>query len=178
MDVKPATAPFQGRGGAGKSGQRSGLWMSWRRSRPSLKPAVGDCTAFAFAIQRTSKAVRRRWCRVRWISCSVSAMGSTTFQLTKTYGDAAASYTRVITKPLAASVRIAKGGIELPITAFAVDAATGKVTLNVAPLANVEIRAGFVFDTPARFDTDRLDVALDAFDAGRVVSLSLVEIAP
>ena len=103
---------------------------------------------------------------------------TTTFQLTKTYGDAAASYTRVITKPIAASVRIAKGGVELPANAFTVDATTGKVSLNVAPLANVEIRAGFVFDTPARFDTDRLDVSLDAFDAGRVVSLSLVEVAP
>ena len=103
---------------------------------------------------------------------------TTTFQLSKAYGDVAASYTRPITKPVAASVRIAIGGSELVPTAFTSDAATGKVTLVIAPLAGVEVRAGFVFDTPARFDTDRLDVALDAFDAGRVVSLSLVEIAP
>jgi uncharacterized protein (TIGR02217 family) len=102
---------------------------------------------------------------------------NTVFQLTKTYGDAAASYTRTIAKPVMASVRIAKGGVELPANGFTLDAVTGKVTLTVAPLAGVEVRAGFSFDTPARFDTDRLDVALDAFDAGRVVSLSLVEVA-
>lgn len=101
---------------------------------------------------------------------------ATVFQLTKTYGDAAGNYARIITKPIVASVRLAKGGVELLPAAFTVDALTGKVTLTVAPLAGVEVRAGFTFDTPARFDSDRLDVALDAFDAGRVVSLSLVEV--
>jgi uncharacterized protein (TIGR02217 family) len=99
------------------------------------------------------------------------------FQLTKTYADSAGTYVRAITKPVIGSVKMSKGGVELAATAFTVDAATGKVTLNVAPLTGAEVRAGFVFDTPARFDTDRLDVALDAFDAGRVVSLALVEIA-
>jgi uncharacterized protein (TIGR02217 family) len=100
-----------------------------------------------------------------------------TFQLTKTYSDSAATYVRSITKPVAGSVRIAQGGVELAASAFIVDSVTGRVTLSVPPLAGVQVRAGFTFDTPARFDTDRLDVALDAFDAGRVVSLSLVEIA-
>lgn len=99
-----------------------------------------------------------------------------TFQLTKSYGDAAGSYNRLIKKPVVGSVRIAKGGTEL-MAGFSVDAATGLVTLTIAPAIGVEVRAGFAFDTPARFDADRLDVALDAFDAGRVVSLSLVEVA-
>ncbi len=103
---------------------------------------------------------------------------NTVFQLTKAYGDSAASYARVITKPIRASVRIDVGGVELPSSGFSLDVSAGKVTLAVAPLAGVDVRAGFIFDTPARFDTDRLDIALDAFDAGRVVSLSLVEIAP
>jgi uncharacterized protein (TIGR02217 family) len=100
------------------------------------------------------------------------------FQLTKTYGDAAASYVRIIAKPVLGSVRIAKAGVELAASGFVVDAATGVVTLTQAPPTGVEIRAGFSFDTPARFDSDRLDVALDAFDAGRVVTLALVEVAP
>ena len=103
---------------------------------------------------------------------------TTAFQLTKTYADAAGSYARPISKPNPTSVRIAKGGVEVPASGFNLDVSMGIVTLNVAPLAGVEVRAGFTFDTPARFDSDRLDVALDAFDAGRVVSLSLVEIAP
>jgi uncharacterized protein (TIGR02217 family) len=101
-----------------------------------------------------------------------------TFQLTKTYGDSAGTYVRAITKPVLGSVRIAKAGVELAASGFALDGATGLVTLTQAPALGVEIRAGFSFDTPARFDTDRLDVALDAFDAGRVVTLSLVEVAP
>jgi uncharacterized protein (TIGR02217 family) len=100
------------------------------------------------------------------------------FQLTKTYGDSAATYARVIAKPVAGSVRVAKAGVELAASGFGVDTTTGQIVLLVAPSAGVEVRAGFAFDTPARFDTDRLDVALDAFDAGRVVSLSLVEVAP
>ncbi|MEN9855449.1 MAG: hypothetical protein RLZZ157_575 [Pseudomonadota bacterium] len=101
---------------------------------------------------------------------------TTVFQLRKTYGDAAGSYQRPITKPVAASVRIAKGGSEIPATGFSLDALTGKITLAPAPAAGVEVRAGFVFDTPVRFEADRLDLALDAFDAGRVVSLGLVEV--
>jgi uncharacterized protein (TIGR02217 family) len=100
------------------------------------------------------------------------------FQLTKTYGDAAGSYVRPISKPVLGSVRVAKAGVELAASAFSVDAGTGVVTLTQAPTSGVEIRAGYFFDTPARFDTDRLDVALDAFDAGRVVTLSLVEVMP
>jgi uncharacterized protein (TIGR02217 family) len=102
----------------------------------------------------------------------------TAFQLIKTYGDAAGSFERIITKPIPASVRVAKAGVEVPPSGFNLDAATGIVTFIAAPTAGAQIRAGFSFDTPARFDTDHLDVALDAFDAGRVVSLSLVEITP
>ncbi len=36
--------------------------------------------------------------------------------------------------------------------------------------------AGFEFDTPVRFDTDRIDVTLEGFDAGRVVAAPLIEV--
>jgi uncharacterized protein (TIGR02217 family) len=48
--------------------------------------------------------------------------------------------------------------------------------LSSAPAAGQPVRAGFCFDTPVRFDSDRLDIAHDAFEAGRVISLALVEI--
>jgi uncharacterized protein (TIGR02217 family) len=100
------------------------------------------------------------------------------FQLSKLYGDSAGSYVRTIAKPVLGSVRIAKAGTELAASAFSVDNVTGLVTLTQAPATGAHIRAGFSFDTPARFDADRLDVALDAFDAGRVLTLALVEVAP
>ena len=34
----------------------------------------------------------------------------------------------------------------------------------------------FEFDTPVRFDTDRIEVTLDSFDAGRMAALPLIEI--
>jgi uncharacterized protein (TIGR02217 family) len=40
------------------------------------------------------------------------------------------------------------------------------------------VRAGFEFDVPVRFDIDRIDVSLSAFEAGRIPSIPLVEILP
>ncbi len=99
-----------------------------------------------------------------------------TFQLQKTYGDAVSSSLRPIHLPVLSSVRVAVANAELPAAAFSVDTQTGLITLSTAPTAGQSVRAGFCFDTPVRFDSDRLDIAHDAFEAGRVISLALVEI--
>ncbi|OYU78640.1 MAG: glycoside hydrolase family 24 [Alphaproteobacteria bacterium PA3] len=99
-----------------------------------------------------------------------------TFQLQKTYGDAAGSTVRPIHLPVLGSVRVGVGTAELSASAFSVDSQTGLLTLSTAPAAGQPVRAGFYFDTPVRFDSDRLDIAHDAFEAGRVISLALVEI--
>lgn len=96
----------------------------------------------------------------------------TLFQLVKMYGD----YARPIQKPVAASVRVAVDGEEMGAEAFDVDATTGVVTLAVAPAEDAIVTAGFIFDTPVRFDTERLDLSLDAFGAGRALAVPLVEI--
>lgn len=95
----------------------------------------------------------------------------TAFQLRKAYGD----YERPILKPVAGSVRVALDGDET--AAFTLDATTGVVTLAAAPAAGVAVSAGFLFDTPVRFDAERLDLSFDAFAAGRALSVPLVEIA-
>ncbi len=99
-----------------------------------------------------------------------------TFQLTKTYGDAAGAYQRVIHKPVAGTVRVAVAGVELAPGGFTVNTNSGVVTLNTPPSAGQVVTAGYSFHTPVRFDTDRLDVALEAFGAGRCVSIPLIEI--
>ena len=66
----------------------------------------------------------------------------TAFDLVKRYGDVE----RPIVKPVAGSVRAAVGGVE--VAGFAVDAATGAVTMANAPGAGVVVTAGFAFDTP------------------------------
>ncbi len=55
------------------------------------------------------------------------------FQLVKTYGGAHAPYARPIAKPVAGTVRLAVGGVEVPSgTAFACDTTTGRVTFTAA----------------------------------------------
>lgn len=94
------------------------------------------------------------------------------FQLVKSYGD----YGRPVRKPVAGSVRVAVDGIELALEDFSVDETTGQVTLASVPVVGATISAGFLFDTPVRFDTDRLDVTLETFEAGRVAAVPLIEI--
>lgn len=92
------------------------------------------------------------------------------FQLLKLYGDVE----RPIRKPVDGSVRIAVDGVETG--AFALDPPTGVVTLAESPPEGAVVTAGFAFDTPVRFDTDRIDVTLEGFEAGRLVAAPLIEI--
>jgi uncharacterized protein (TIGR02217 family) len=101
------------------------------------------------------------------------------FQLTKTYGSAFAPYARVISKPVAGSVRVAVAGVErLAGTDFTVDSASGIITFlpeKVPPLG-AAVTAGFTFDVPVRFDTDFLELDLSAFEAGAIPAIPLIEI--
>lgn len=96
------------------------------------------------------------------------------FPLLKRYEDGAGSWDRAIDKPVEGSVRVAVDGVET--TAFTVDLTTGLVVMNEPPAAGAQVTAGFEFDTPVRFDTDRIEVTLDSFDAGRMAALPLIEI--
>lgn len=98
------------------------------------------------------------------------------FPLAKTYGTGPEAVVRPIAKPVAGTVKVAVGGVPLAGGAFAVDAATGLVTLTTAPAAGAAVTAGFEFDTPVRFDLDRLDVTLEGFAAARVSACALVEV--
>ena len=81
---------------------------------------------------------------------------------------------RPITAPVAGTVRVAVGGAET--TEFMLDDATGMVTLDEAPSEGVAVTAGFEFDVPVRFDTDRLEASLSGFRAGQIPNIPLVEI--
>jgi uncharacterized protein (TIGR02217 family) len=103
------------------------------------------------------------------------------FALSKRYGDAGGFSLRPIAKPVAGTVMIAvAGAAKTEGTHFTLDAATGIVTFlpGAVPPAGAAVTAGFEFDTPVRFDADRLEIAHDAFAAGRAVSAPLVEIRP
>lgn len=97
----------------------------------------------------------------------------TIFPLRKLYGDAAAQYFRPIVKPVVDSVQVAVHGVETE--AFYLNEA-GAVVFEAAPASGAVITAGFLFDVPVRFDTDRLEVSVEHFNAGRIVSIPLIEI--
>lgn len=100
----------------------------------------------------------------------------TVFQLVKRYGEGTDALERRIAKPVEGTVRVAIDGDELASAAFAVDLATGAVTLDAAPDAGAAVTAGFEFDTPVRFDADRIEVTLESFDAGRMAAVPLIEV--
>lgn len=100
----------------------------------------------------------------------------TGFQLVKCYGDGDDALERQITKPVVGTVRVAVDTVELDPAMFAVDLTTGMVTLEAAPVAGAPVSAGFEFDTPVRFDADRIEVTLESFEAGRMAAVPLIEV--
>lgn len=50
------------------------------------------------------------------------------------------------------------------------------MTLAVPPDTGAVVTAGFEFDTPVRFDADRIEVTLESFDAGRMAAVPLIEV--
>lgn len=99
------------------------------------------------------------------------------FQLTRRYASGDEEYVRPISKPVGASVMIARDGVELTAGVdFSVDAATGLVSFSATPVTGSLLTAGYEFHVPARFDTDRIEVNLTAFEAGEIPSVPIIEV--
>ena len=147
----------------------------------------------AFFEERRGRLYGFRWKdHLDWKSCGPGGMPSAldqpigtgdgmqaTFQLVKTYGGAYAPWTRTIRKPVAGTVELAVAGVvQTEGTAFAVDAATGVATFLAGhiPPAGAVVTAGYEFDVPVRFDTDKLEVSLTGFQHGAIPSIPIVEV--
>ncbi|WP_072777481.1 DUF2460 domain-containing protein [Marivita hallyeonensis] len=101
----------------------------------------------------------------------------TEFALLKAYASGEARYDRPIAKPVEGSVRLAVDGVEQTLgTDFGVDFATGMVTLSGAAPAGVSVTAGYEFDVPVRFDTDRIQTSAATFQAGEVPDVPVIEV--
>jgi uncharacterized protein (TIGR02217 family) len=103
---------------------------------------------------------------------------TTSFQLVKTYGGAHAPWVRRIAKPVAGSVVVAVAGVAQPPSAFSLDTATGQLTFLAGhvPAAGAAITAGFEFDCPVRFDTDKLAINVHGFNHGAIPHIPLIEV--
>ena len=129
--------------------------LDWKSCLPSRKPTPTDC------------------------ALGTGDGETAAFALAKTYGTGAAAYRRSISKPVAGTVRMALDGVE-QTSGFALDEKTGLITFQAGsiPASGVVVSAGFSFDVPVRFDTDRLDISLSHFEAGEIPQVPIVEIRP
>ncbi len=150
-DVAALTAFFEARRGR-LHAFRFKDFADWKSCAPSQTPAPTDQ------------------------SLGVGDGATTRFALIKRYGSGADAYVRTLTKPVLGTLRVAVAGRELNGSTFSLDALTGAVTLSSAPALGATVTAGFAFDTPVRFDTDRLDVTLEGFEAGRMIAAPLIEV--
>ncbi len=102
---------------------------------------------------------------------------TTVFALVKHYRSGAQSYARPIAKPVAGTIVAAVQNVERREGVhFEVDPARGVLTFAEPPTAGVEISAGFEFDVPVRFATDRVQVSVASFRAGQVPDVPVVEV--
>lgn len=99
------------------------------------------------------------------------------FALRKAYQSGGQTYWRPIAKPVAGSVRVSIDRRQMvELEAWAVDVATGLVTFADPVPDGAEVRAGFEFDVPVRFDTDRIAVSVASFQAGDVPVVPVAEV--
>ena len=127
-----------------------------------------------------------------WKSCppagTVTALDQTlgigdglraTFPLIKRYGSAFAPYDREIKKPVAGTVLVAVGSIPKTLGVhYSIDTTTGIATFlpGHIPGAGAVVTAGFAFDVPVRFDSDKLEINLQGFGHGAIPTIPIVEL--
>jgi uncharacterized protein (TIGR02217 family) len=172
----------------------------WAHSRRSWNAGYGvrsldDLTAvIAFFEERRGKLYGFRWKDpTDWKSCALAntpaatdqligtADGSTaTFQLTKTYGSAFAPWARTIHKPVAGSVSVAVAGTVSPPSSYVINSMSGEITFlpGHLPMAGATVTAGFEFDCPVRFDTDKLEINVQGINHGTIPHIPLIEVRP
>jgi uncharacterized protein (TIGR02217 family) len=151
-DIETLIAFFEARRGR-MHGFRWKDWSDYKSCAPSLKPTVID------QLIGTGDGV------------------SVVYRLSKTYRSGDQTYTRAITKPVAGTVIVGVAqdpkieGLE-----FSVDPATGEITFAVPPDIGVPVSAGFEFDVPVRFETDRIMTSVASFQAGEVPDVPVMEV--
>ncbi len=176
--------------------ERNARWAHARRSYNAgygIRSLDDLYAAIAFFEERRGRLYGFRWKdHADWKSCAPEAAPTATdqvlgtgngsrtaFPLLKRYGVFHAPYDRSITKPVAGTVRLAVGGAVLEEGIdFDLDGAHGVVTFRSArtPEPDALVTAGFEFDVPVRFDTDRLEVNLAGFRHGAIPAIPIVEV--
>ena len=176
--------------------ERNSRWADSRRSYNAgygVKSLDDLHAVIAFFEERRGRLDGCRWKdHSDWKSCVPSAAPApldqqiaigdgvrSHFQLTKTYGSAHAPWVREIRKPVAGTVLVAVNGTtQNEGTDFVIDAATGVVVFQTGhiPSSGSAVTAGFEFDVPVRFDTDKLEISIHSFKHGAIPAIPVVEV--
>jgi len=102
---------------------------------------------------------------------------TTSFGLLKSYDSGPHTYERPITKPVEGTVIVGLAGErQVEGVHYEVDADLGQVIFANAPLEGTDVTAGFEFDVPVRFDTDRIVSSMARFQAGEVPDVPVIEV--
>ncbi len=101
----------------------------------------------------------------------------TAFPLIKNYRSGAFNYQRVIAKPLESRVVVALAGDVLEEGMhYDMDYTSGVISFYTPPAEEAILTAGYEFDVPVRFDSDRIEASSGAFAAGEIPSIPVVEV--
>lgn len=99
------------------------------------------------------------------------------YPILKTYASGGHIYQRPISKPVVGTVRVGVEQDELQEGIdYEVDVTTGMIRFAHPPDPQMQIFAGYEFDVPVRFDTDRILTSVASFQAGQVPNVPVIEV--
>ena len=99
----------------------------------------------------------------------------TVFQIFKRYTSGAINFDRDITKLVSGTTKVFLNSVE-QVSGFTLNLVLGTVTFSVAPGAGVDVGVTCEFDVPVRFDTDKLDISMETFNAGSIPQIPIIEL--
>ena len=99
------------------------------------------------------------------------------WSLVKTYSSGGQNYQRPIVKPVEGSISVGiQGEQQFEQIHFTADHSTGLLHFKMPPADGLQITAGYEFDVPVRFDTDRIQTSVASFKAGDVPNIPIIEV--
>lgn len=157
--------------------QRNSKW-SQSRARYNIASGVKTETQWqaliAFFRARRGKAVGFRfkdWSDYKAANQPLKPLEGDEYQLVKRYVSGSDVAERVISKPVAGTVKLYEDSI-LKLSGWSIDNATGIITTSLSGT----LTADFEFDVPVRFDTDEMAISMDSFDTGNWGNIPLIEV--